>query len=698
MLDYIKQQLKARQQEIVQEAAQINTTINEPENVPDEAILEYAHIFNEMDELSVEGTDADRDRKLAVEIPLDDDMEVETVEFDLNDGRITDVPGDATVTEYETMKTRDKFVQEAMNMVRRLPRESDKSYFAKVNTKVDELYAEYCKDAEEIGAFGFTKIPITSEKVPSKMTIDFGSMSTNDTRSFVSKLDTVFAVDSENQITKKQLDSVKLAASEGFKNIGSQIQVCMESMHGKLNNIDSIWDVVTPNRIVVPKGNGDSFCVVLEYTDDINNSTHYIGWTRNVSHDESEEHSMIQESVRINMESFVNETNYLNKMAFIQEMEVVEKRNRQERRGIPSRFNPNYGYFQEAIDFGNDADNDNDNAGDGGSDLPPATDDNNGDESSDAATSDDSNTDTSATSEDSDVNTDSGSDAAATDENNSDDKPETAVVNDVSADIAEKVANQTQSDADDGSSDNAPTFDEDSDDTSDDSSSSIDDTTGDTDSADEGDSTDDSDNGESIDDQLNDLDVENSEADADIDEESDDIDSAVGSDPEMMGNIDNMTIDQLIEHGSEKLKSMPLGKIKQFLQSGSPEAVQESFIITKNNVNKEIDVNIRKCLGVLNDNSMNVDKIFIKFKNVGHKLNRVLSKAVRIKGAFSSDEVKAIQTLNSKLTELLTSLKIKKTNEYASAIKNKIAAFTKECENVASIVEEKLHMNSTTKI
>ena len=122
-------------------------------------------------------------------------------------------------------------------------------------------------------------------------------------------------------------------------------------------------------------------------------------------------------------------------------------------------------------------------------------------------------------------------------------------------------------------------------------------------------------------------------------------------------NIDDMTIDQLMEQGSEKLKGMTLQEIKNFLSSGSDEAVQEAFIITKKNINKELDIELRKCLGILNDGQMDLDKLLKKFKFNARGLNRVLTKAAKIREVYSTDEIQSIQKLNTSLVTLMTSLK-----------------------------------------
>ena len=61
---------------------------------------------------------------------------------------------------------------------------------------------------------------------------------------------------------------------------------------------------------------------------------------------------------------------------------------------------------------------------------------------------------------------------------------------------------------------------------------------------------------------------------------------------------------------------------------------------------------------------------------------------------YSSDEIASIKKLNTALVELLTSLK-KKPENYASAIKDKIKAFTKESKVVGNILDDKLGSEKT---
>lgn len=631
MLDYIRSQINARNENTVKTPA--------AEDIPNDVIVEYAHIFQELDDVSIEGAEVDKARKMSLDIPFEDeDVEIDNIEFNLNDGRVTDVPGDASVQEaYAEIKTYEKFYQETYDETTRLPRETDSMFEKRVAVDAAKKYAEYCETATEQGLFGFDDISVTDSRVPSKMNVDFGSVDEkDDSKSFFGKVKTFFATDKNHNIKKHQLDSVNLVKNGAFSKIGKPLMAYMESKYD-IPTGSSVWDVVTPMNLYVPRNNGDSFCVVLEYMNELTNKKEYFGWTRPVN-DNVEN---IENMEKLNMESFVNETHYENHDVVVQEAamrdEVSKKR-------TYSRF------YQEAIDFGGA---DGGDSSDAGSDLPPT------DDSTD--TPDDSSANTS--NDDPTVDTGNASDAPESNDDAStgdDSDKEQAVVNDVSQQIAEKVADQTKSDTQDDSS------------TDDGTSVSFDDDDMNTDD-------DTAEGNASIDDQINDLDNTTS----DDDSITDDMDADTS-------DFDNMTIDQLIEQGSEKLKGMTLQEIKDFINSGDKDAIQEAFILTKKNINQEVDNNIRACLGLLNDNKMDLDKIVRKFKFSGHKLNRTLTKAIKMKDVYSSNEVNDLQKLNKSLVDLMTSLRKSKDNTYVAQIKNNIRVFVSQCKVVSDFIEDKI--------
>jgi hypothetical protein len=194
---------------------------------------------------------------------------------------------------------------------------------------------------------------------------------------------------------------------------------------------------------------------------------------------------------------------------------------------------------------------------------------------------------------------------------------------------------------------------------------------------------------------LNDLD--NSTGDTeDLGDESLDEEPLEEQDPaEAVENIDDLSVNELLKMGTESLKNMKVGDLKSLIASGDDEAIQEAFVITPKNVNKEVDFKLRECLGILNDKNMTADKLLGKFKVKGHKLNRLLSKAAKMTKVYSSDEVGSIKKLNTALGELLLALRKRGAENYGSAIKGKIKDFNKEAKVVAAIVEDKMGKNTT---
>lgn len=641
MREFIK---KGIREKLGVEAAKVEA----PETVPNETIVEYASLFPELDKLTMEGTVTET-RELDVEVPLDktdDDVELESIEYNIADGKVGDVRGSNTaqeVAESYEVKTYDSFYQEATRMTTRFQRESESKYEARVKSVADKMYEEYCTEARAAGLPGFDLINIADEKVPSKMNVNFGS--TDDSNdNFVSRVNVFFATDKDHNITQKQLDSASLVKSGGIKNMGRAIKTYMESHYSIDQNTD-IWDVVTPKTLIVPKGNADSFCVVVEFVNEITGKKEYFGWTDPIkTDDETIQESFVDDCEKYNMHSFAEEDHFENHDKYIQEAAKLKALASEvaKRRVIPSRF------FKEAVE---------------GLDDAPAT---------DAPTEGGETADT------------EGGDVTEV----SEEPKEVAAVNDVSAEIAEKVANDTQNDA--MTEDEQITF---SDETNPESNINVADG-GDVDEISvEGDDTSTTDDSAAVDADAELAELDDMSGDGEVDVEED-TGEDVGDEIPDTGDIDNMSVNQLLELGKESLKDMKVGELKDLIQKGDNEAITEAFILTPKNVCKEIDIKLRECLGILNSNEDSVDKLLLKFRNKGHKLNRTLSKAIKMKKVFSSDECESIKKLNSALADLLLALR-KKPENYASAIKTKILAFNKEAKVVGAIVEDKLNVDVT---
>ena len=670
MLDFIKSQINPKQGE--------NKAI-EPNDVPDEAVLEYASLYQELDDLSEKGTDENKARKmsLALDIPLaleETDIEPTTIEFDIESGTLTDVNNDKTAvveSSYEGMKTYDQFYKEAVNVIQRFARESDASYDARVSEYANEMYTEYCNDATQYGYYGFNSVSLDDERVPSKMTVDFGPITQESDTSFISKVKVFFSTDEDHCITKKQLDSVARVKAGAFKGIAPAIMAYMESTY-TVPEKATLWDICTPKNLIVPKGNGDSFCVVLEFTNELTGESEYYGWTQPVIEDASD--ITMESCVEINKNAFVSESRYENKDNY---MKFLEEEMKKPDPIITKR--PISRFVQETIDFGTGGDTAATDAGASTDDTAGTT----------TVTGDQPAGDSTANA---DGNVDTGNSSDAPESNDTDTNGENKEIvdtNNVSSEIADKVAEKQQENMnpDTGAIEGETiTFDDGTSTTGDagvsgteDTSVSIDEETPAVEEP-----TESTDNEMSVDDQLADLDTT-------PDESSEDTENPIpGVDDDGNIDLDNMTIDQLIEQGSEKLKSMPLGEIKNFLQSDSPEVEMESFIITANNVNDNVAANIRKCLGVLNDNKERAEKIFVRFAGCGRKLNRVLTKASKMTKIYSAEEIESIKKLNRSLIDLLMVLKKNRRNADASTIKSSIKTFTDNSKKVSAFVEKKI--------
>ena len=171
-------------------------------------------------------------------------------------------------------------------------------------------------------------------------------------------------------------------------------------------------------------------------------------------------------------------------------------------------------------------------------------------------------------------------------------------------------------------------------------------------------------------------------------------------------SIDNMTIDELMQLGNDKLKGMTLKELKDFVSniknssaddaglpssenpdddsadlSDSGDVETEAFILTSKNINSELDINIRNCLGILNDSDISSDQIFSKL------LNKVSAKASNMSKVYTDDERKTIGDMNKALVAL--TLELRSSSKDVASIKEKMKAFVNAAAAVGKIVESK---------
>lgn len=631
MLEYIKKQIADR-------VAEQEFVSSRDDHRDDEAIVEYAHLFQELDDLSVSGTDSETDRPLGIDIPLEDDIEIESVELNLKDGRVTDVPMDATVQEYLVMKTYDDFYQEACASIPRMPREYDDAYEQRMHARAKEDFNRYQQYVVQEGLFGFGMINIDDDRVPTHINLNLGPFSDKDHRDYIVKLQLYFET-KNHKITKKQLESAQIMTSiDPFMGINNYLCNQIKSystpdMTNEAKNVtpETIWDICRPVKALIPVEPIDKYMLIVWFEVDMykNGQTKEFAISAAIpvkgsSKGATQDMKNVTPSFDTS-ESIKNINNYMSKKDALKESYEFN---------IPTRAG--FDYFQEAIDFG-----------DTGDDTTPP------EGSSTADTSDD------------DAPTVSGGNPGEDSETADDDKVQVDT-NDVSNQIVDKVSDAT-SDTDTGD-DTLNTTDPEIDDTS------LNDSTDDA-------NTDDTTTGsKDIDNELDSL-----------DDTTTSTDDAGGYDTSAvdMSNIDNMTIDELLKQGSDKLKGMTLNQLKSFLSDGTEsEAVQqEAFFLTTKNINSEIDVHLRNALGILNSEEMDIETLITSFKKEGKQLNRVLSKASKMKKLYSEEERKDIGILNKCLIDLTTTLKMSKDQNYVSAVKRLIQAFTSQSKVVANIVE-----------
>lgn len=573
MLDYISKQLKARMQadepDPIQEEAQM-----------DEAILECAHLFQELDDLSVEGTEAGSSRPFTkVDIPLEDDVEITNVELNLLDGRVTDIPGDATVQEFEYygMKDHNYFYQEAYSENSQFIRETDEQYSRRLHAIADQKLAAYKNYCIQEGLFGFDKLSVNDGRVPSRVTLDFGKLNGKD---YSVKLVVKFEVDKKNRILKKQLDSIMaLQSSKEFETAVQSTALMIFGPKVGIENQDDIWKKVTPIELVVPTDPADKFCVAIGFELEGSDKTEYLEWVapiKSVKKGENYWQMGAEQKPGKTEGDLENVTSgKITKLHTITKGEAIKQEayEMELNKHTPNRF------YQEAIDFGNpdEAPAADPNATDISFDNPPAD---GADQPAGDAPAADGSTDAPA---------DGGTE-----------NKELVDTNNVSDQIAEKISDETQNDA------NAEDVNVDGVDSSTDADvSDVDTTDAPTDeelAADLGEDT------------SNEAAPEDSTETSDLD-------------------FDNMTIDELMAQGQEKMKTMTMQQLKDFLQNG-PEAASTDVAPdadTTDDVTTEAFVDTFLEGGLTNKSNIK--------KRISNSLQDMQTHLKKIHEAFSKEDV-----------------------------------------------------------
>ena len=634
MLDNIKKRIAEQTADVVAKATAVDD---------DTALVaEYAHMFQELEDLSIEGESDTRSIELllnndgTLEPDPVDDIELEEIGFNLKTGTI-DVLSDAAIkTEYATMKSKDDFFTESENLIE-LENEDPDSYDARRHQFADKNWLKYRQQVLQEGSFGYKRVNAVEDSVPSMATINFGEYRGS---AYNVRMPIQHQVDKKGNLTRHQLESIYLAESCGLcENLMNVVKddLC-DRYH--ISEGASIWDTVVPSVLVAPIDPIDKHSVIVGFKNDANLSgMDFYRFTNPVcEYDTSNtvlEHAAVE---RLDNDK-VRE---LSKFCITKNAAIKES----------AKEDPHYHrIIQEAINIGG-----NDNGGD--QNAAPS-------DNGSAPQSNDQN-------------------AAPSDGGNADgqqqEEPKTVEVgkNDVSDDIANAAQaattdNNEPSEGQDANTDlpdmsDMPSLDDGS------NTDGVDSTN--MDATPEGDDISNMD----VDAQLNELNNEGNE------------DAALDSDGTMDASevdVDNMSIDELLKNGTEVLKGMSIAQLKEFLANNDTKAVTEAFILTNANINDEVDVLLRKTLGVLNDNKLEINQLVSEFKKYGKKLNRVLTKASKSPKVYNNNEIDNIKKLNKCLADLMVTIKASTDKSSIQVIKRLMKAFTSQAAVVGKIVEKK---------
>lgn len=638
MLDNIKKRIAEQTKDVVvaSRAADDDT----------ELVAEYAHLFQELSDLSITG-DGDTGAKIDILLTGDgrlsvdedlDDVVLDEIGYNLQTGTL-DVPADAAIkTEYAEMKSEGDFFEESANLFES-DDETHDEYEARRKEWADKKWRMYRQQVLQEGMFGYKRVNATSDKVPSFAFINFGEYKGSP---YNVKLEIQHQVDGKGNLTRHQLESIYLA--ESCKMCENLMPAVKEDLCERYHISESanVWDNIVPAVFVAPIDPIDKHSVIIGFKNDANLSgMDFYRFTNPVCEYDTSD-TVLEDSAVERIEN--DKIRQLSKFCITRNAAIKEsyKENPQFHRGI----------FQEAINVGGD-----NNGGDQQNAAPSA------DTQNAAPQADNQN-----------ATPDNGGNA---DGQQQEDVQKVEVgKNDVSDAIVNKAQDETTNDNLDSSTEplegsDAPT------DIPEGEMPSLDN---------------DSSNDSGLDNEINaatpdaDVDAQLNELNAEGDEQ------AALDDGGLAGedlDIDHMSIQDLVNQGTEALKSMTIDELKTFLASHEASSVQEAFILTNANINDEVDVLLRKTLGVLNDSKMEINQLVNEFKKYGKKLNKVLTKASKAKKVYNDNEIENIKRLNKCLTDLMITIKASTDKSSIQVIKRLMKAFTSQAAVVGKIVEKK---------
>lgn len=723
MLNYLKQKIAEKEQQlqnIVQE--QVDNSDNEMDN----AILECAHLFQEMEDLSMTGTNVLRERPV-IDIPIEDDVELTTVEYDYMTDRIIDAPMDVQASEaYSKEKHIEDFVEAAYKTVTRLARENDKQYEARVMEAAMSEYNKYHDWVIQEGLFGNDLLDISDERIPATKLVDLGPYEYDDPKSkhYVTKLPVLFEITPDHKININQIYALNVIENLGcFEKFGKSLRRALITDHGLGKELYdcSVWEIATPLRIRVPQVKQYyTVDIVFEiegmrrpYVFGVDIPTSSIHTTKNgkienlaeakKKFDEADGDDN-KKNKYFSIKNDDNESNYISKKDYKKsKSEKVQESVQPLSRWSYGRNN----IFQEAIDFGGDATAAPTQAPDPNA-APPAADPNA------AAPAIDATADANAPAVDG-MGIDNSADTAAAVGDTNDQAPaSTVTTNDVSEQIANNVANITAANAaaDADLMSSTPTFDANVDDTFNNLDSAVSGTdnidadTSATDTADIDATTDPSidaaaDAAESVpevgSDPLSDLgaDATDSIGDTGLDTDTTDTDlDTTDSDEGAIGDVDieNMSMDDMVTQAVEKIKTMPMNKLRDFLTDGITESavvyvdnleLNDTIMEAVTNPIDQVKLTVRKVLGDLNDRVGSIKDIFKNVKRDHKYANKAITNALKSENVDKHAKIE-LEKLNHSMNEMVLKLD-NPTN--VESIKNSIRNFTSATSKTAKFID-----------
>jgi hypothetical protein len=265
MLDNIKKRIAEQTKDVV--------VASRAANDDTELVAEFAHLFQELSDLSVTGDEDGAkidilltgDGRLSVDDDLDD-VVLDEIGYNLQTGTL-DVPADAAIkTEYAEMKSEGDFLQESANLFES-DDETHDEYEARRKEWADKQWRMYRQQVLQEGMFGYKRVNATSDKVPSFAFINFGEYKGSP---YNVKMEIQHQVDGKGNLTRHQLESIYLA--ESCKMCENLMPAVKEDLCERYHISESanVWDNIVPAVFVAPIDPIDKHSVIIGFKNDAN--------------------------------------------------------------------------------------------------------------------------------------------------------------------------------------------------------------------------------------------------------------------------------------------------------------------------------------------------------------------------------------------------------------------------------------------